>query len=259
MDAWLSSLDSLAPLDLAADWDNVGLLVEGNREVQRVLLCIDLTAAVHAEVERLDADLVVAYHPPIFDGLRRLRTQTARGRVLLSSIRAGRHIYSPHTALDAVPGGVNDWLLEGFGTLVDVRPIEPAATNPAAGAGRRARLATPLDGAAVVPRIAAHLGLTTLRVAGAVDAVRSVAVCPGAGGSLLRSIRDVDLLLTGEMRHHDVLACAEAGVAVVLTDHTNTERGYLPRYAQSIRAALPRVEVHVSGADRDPLVPWSAA
>jgi len=63
---WRSALHALAPLHLASGWDNVGLLVEGDREVRRILLCIDLTEPVLAEVELLDADLVVAYHPPIF-------------------------------------------------------------------------------------------------------------------------------------------------------------------------------------------------
>lgn len=254
---WLDTMQAIAPLELAAPWDNVGVIAQGARAVRRILLCIDLTPQVLAEIERLDADLVVAYHPPIFEGLRHLRDDTARGRALLGLVRAGRHVYSPHTALDAVPGGINDWLLEAFGPVADVAPIEPAPSDPAAGSGRRATLTTPLPWSEALPRIADHLGLDALQVAGAVDAVRAVAVCPGAGGSLLRDVCDVDLLLTGEMRHHDVLACVGAGCAVVLGHHTNTERGYLPRLAERLRDALDSVEVHLSSADRDPLRTWT--
>jgi putative NIF3 family GTP cyclohydrolase 1 type 2 len=55
------------------------------------------------------------------------------------------------------------------------------------------------------------------------------------------------------MRHHDVLRWVGAGAAVVLTDHTNTERGFLPVLASRLRASLPGVEVHLSEVDADPL------
>jgi putative NIF3 family GTP cyclohydrolase 1 type 2 len=56
------------------------------------------------------------------------------------------------------------------------------------------------------------------------------------------------------MRHHDVLAANEAGVDVVLTDHTNTERGYLPTLRANLLKLLDHaVEIDVSGVDADPL------
>jgi putative NIF3 family GTP cyclohydrolase 1 type 2 len=91
-----------------------------------------------------------------------------------------------------------------------------------------------------------------VRVAGADDVlVSTVAVCPGAGGSLFQGVR-ADLLLTGEMRHHDVLAQVERGGAVILTDHTNTERGFLAIYAERV-GRVCGVEVVRSARDHDPL------
>jgi putative NIF3 family GTP cyclohydrolase 1 type 2 len=56
------------------------------------------------------------------------------------------------------------------------------------------------------------------------------------------------------MRHHDVLAKTEAGSSVILTDHTNTERPYLPTLAARLRESLgAKVEVKVSKVDADPL------
>jgi putative NIF3 family GTP cyclohydrolase 1 type 2 len=82
--------------------------------------------------------------------------------------------------------------------------------------------------------------------------VETLAVCPGAGGSLLRNAR-ADLLLTGEMRHHDVLAANARGSTVVLTDHTNCERGYLPVLRDKLLEQLPDLGVVVSELDADPL------
>ena len=258
LDEALAALDRIAPLRLAAAWDNVGLLLEGERSIRRALCTIDLTTEVGEEALQHDVDLVLAYHPPIFRGLKRLTTRDAIPRTLLALARHGVHVYSPHTALDAVDGGVNDWLLEPFGTCTDVAPIEPDPTDLNVGVGRVATLAEPQSLDAVLTGLKSHLSLQHLRVAGPrAHPVRSVAVCPGAGGSvfetLAKSGRTVDLLLTGEMRHHDVLACVARGTSVVLTDHTNTERGYLPRYAAQVASGL-RIEVVVSAVDADPLV-----
>ncbi len=253
------ALEDLAPRRLAGSWDNVGLLLQGTRPVRRIHLCIDLTEAVLAEALAAGADLVVSYHPPLFQGVKRLTEATASGRVVLEAVRAGVHVYSPHTALDAAAGGLNDWLLEAFGEVTDVAPLEPDALEPDVGAGRRATLAAPAELGPLVDAIKAHLALDAVRVAAPADLRRGerrvtrVAVCPGAGGSLFAGVRDVDLLLTGEMRHHDVLARVGEGVAVVLTDHTNTERGYLPRLADRLESALTGVEVRVSAVDADPL------
>ncbi len=250
--AFLDTLDRIAPLRLAASWDNTGLLVEGDRPIRIVLLTIDLSPSVVDEALALDADALIAYHPPIFRPLTRLTRSSPHGSALLTLARHGIHLYSPHTALDAVPGGINDWLLEAFPSVQTRAPIEPDAEDPTAGAGRIATLApTPFH--AVLRQIKAHLALGTVRVAGPTDReVRRVAVCPGAGGSLFRTVDDCDLLLTGEMGHHDVLACVARGSTVVLSEHTHTERGYLPRYAAMLRDQLG-VAVHLATTDADPL------
>jgi len=250
----LAQLATIAPLRLAGDWDNVGLLLEGTREITRIGLTIDLTAAVADELLASECDLIVAYHPPIFRGLKRVTEATPRGATLLRLIRAGVHVYSPHTALDAAAGGMAEWLLEPLGELRDVAPIEPDSVQPEVGSGRRATLVHPTPLSELVPTIRDHLGLDHVRVAvRGHPTITTVAVCPGAGGSVFTALGPTDLLLTGEMRHHDVLARYEAGSAVILTDHTNTERGYLPHLATRLgqRLALPVV---ISGADRDPLV-----
>ncbi|MEZ4472462.1 MAG: Nif3-like dinuclear metal center hexameric protein [bacterium] len=249
------ALGAIAPLALAEPWDNVGLLVEppAPRPLRRVFLAIDLTEAVLDEALAAEADCVVAYHPPLFNSLKRLTLSDVKQRIVLRAVAAGLPLYSPHTALDAAVGGINDWLLEAFGPLAAVAPITPSATEPAAGAGRLAVLEAPRPLDDLLPAIKGLLGLRHLRVAaGAPRLIHRVAVCPGAGGSLFEGLRDVDLLLTGELRHHDVLAHVARGTSVVLTDHTHTERGYLPRLAARLQAATG-LDVVVSQVDDDPL------
>lgn len=126
--AAITCLRRIAPLELAESWDRVGLLVEGDgRAIARVLLAIDVTPAVLEEAQSIRADLIVGYHPLLFKPLERLDGATWQGRVALNAVRAGIAIYSPHTALDAVEGGINDWLVEIMG---DGRATEVAALQP---------------------------------------------------------------------------------------------------------------------------------
>jgi putative NIF3 family GTP cyclohydrolase 1 type 2 len=82
-----------------------------------------------------------------------------------------------------------------------------------------------------------------------------IGLCAGAGAALLPSAlaRGATVFVTGEMRHHDVLAAQAAGSAVLLAGHTNTERGYLPRLAARLEGTLPGLEIRISERDHDPL------
>jgi dinuclear metal center YbgI/SA1388 family protein len=259
LEAVQAAIEALAPPALAAPWDNTGLLVRGTRGVGRIGLTIDLTGPVLDELS--DCDLIVAYHPLLFKGLKRVDGSTGVDRALARLIRAGQHLSCPHTAMDAVPGGMGDWLADAVGPHGGLRPIEPSRLDPRAGMGRRAELITPAPLRALLPGLLARLGVANALVAGDLDAPRArFAVCPGAGGDLFAPLLgEVDLLVTGELRHHDVLAFVEAGAAVVLTQHTRCERGYLPIFADRLRAALPGVDVRVSAVDADPLSPWPPA
>jgi dinuclear metal center YbgI/SA1388 family protein len=259
IDAWVSAFEGLFPRFLAASWDNTGLLLRGTRPVARVGLTIDLTEGVAQELLAAGCDLLLAYHPPIFSGLKRLDGANALGRTLLDLVRAGVHVYAPHTALDAAPGGMGDWLAGAFGTQTTCTPVEPDARLPGAGLGRRGQLSEERSLVDLLPQIATHLGLHHLRVAGDLHLPRrSFAVCPGAGGDLFGREPAHAVLLTGELRHHDVLARVAEGGAVVLTDHTNCERGYLPHLATRLQTTigLPCV---VSQVDADPLRVWTPA
>jgi dinuclear metal center YbgI/SA1388 family protein len=261
----LAALQGLAPLQFAEPWDNVGLLLEpvpvaDAPPLQHALLAIDVSDEVVTEAEALGAGLLVAYHPPIFQGLKRLRSSEPAERAVLRCAARGLTIFSPHTALDAAPDGVNAWLLDAFGAG-ERGPCLPHALNERFGAGRFVRLQRPVSLSQAVEDIKRHLGLGQLRVAAAAahdsgaELIRGIAVCAGAGGSVFEKLSGFDLFVTGEMRHHDVRARTQHGSSVVLAEHTHTERGFLPVLAERLRLATGgRVIFHVSECDREPLV-----
>lgn len=122
----LAALAALAPLEYAAEWDNVGLLA-GRSEwpARRGLLAIDLTDGVAHEALRKRADVLVVYHPPIFKGIRSVTPAAACPTTLLPDLLAARvSIVALHTALDAAVGGTDDVLLDIFAPARRY-PLEP--------------------------------------------------------------------------------------------------------------------------------------
>ncbi len=114
----VKKLETFAKTTLAAKWDNVGLLVEPSapHTVSTMLITNDLTESVLDEAIKMKTDLIIAYHPPIFAAVKRLTQSSWKERLLVKCIENRIAIYSPHTAYDAIQGGVNDWLISPFST-----------------------------------------------------------------------------------------------------------------------------------------------
>ncbi|XP_069703152.1 NIF3-like protein 1 [Periplaneta americana] len=130
---------------------------------------------------------------------------------------------------------------------------------PGVGLGRLCYLDKPLKVIHVVELVKKHIKLQHIRLALArhrnIDSsVSTIALCAGAGASVLRNVK-ADLYLTGEMSHHDVLDAVHKGTHVILCDHSNTERGFLKIFAKQLATELlgGNVEVVTSKVDRDPL------
>jgi dinuclear metal center YbgI/SA1388 family protein len=254
--ALVAVLDALAPPKLAEPWDNVGLLVgDPSRALTQTLLAIDYTPAVAREAREGGYEAVVAYHPPIFQGLKRVLA----GSGVYEAARDGVALYAPHTALDIAEGGTNDVLadLVGMTSRAPVRALTDARarlSDRPLGLGRVGPV-EPVSRAELLSRIKAALGLGAVLVAGPTEGeVRTVAVGAGACGDLLDDVlaHGAGLYLTGEVRHHDALKAAAAGLTVVCALHSNSERCALPRLAERLRERLPGLRVQVSAEDRDP-------
>lgn len=248
------AMDAIAPTRLAEDWDNVGLLV-GDRAapLDRVLLAIDLTRAVLDEALSLGCTAVIAYHPVIFGGLKRVLA----GSMAYELIRHGVAVYSPHTALDVADGGTNDVLADAV-EMTARAPLRVTVAAEGLGLGRVGPV-SPIERAALLAKVRSALAIDHLLVAGSMEGeVTRVAVGAGACGDLLNEViaSGAGFYLTGEMRHHDALKAAAAGVTVACALHSNSERPTLPRLAERLRAHLPRVHFELSVRDRDPFSVW---
>ncbi|KAI5296123.1 hypothetical protein KEM52_005533 [Ascosphaera acerosa] len=194
--------------------------------------------------------------PIIFRGLKALTLANPQQESLLRLAAAGISVYCPHTALDAAPHGMCDWLAEVLVAdspqpehlraaraklIAASEPLEPTASPPVgfegAGMGRLVRLAEPQTLRSLKDRLLHNLGRSALSLAvpqgkhiDDVTEIRTVGLCPGSGaGVLLRNGGQpvADLLVTGEMSHHDALAAIERGSCVMTVFHSNSERGFV--------------------------------
>jgi dinuclear metal center YbgI/SA1388 family protein len=121
--AVIDFLEQFAPRELAAEWDNVGLLL-GDRAapVERLMTCLTVTPESAAEAGEAGVQLIVTHHPILFRAIKRVTTETPEGRTVLSLVRAGVAVYSPHTAFDNTRGGINEALGRRLG-LVELTPL----------------------------------------------------------------------------------------------------------------------------------------
>lgn len=120
-------LQQIAPLTLAEDWDNVGLLLgDDSIDVARAITCLTLTPDVADEAVTVGARLIVTHHPVLFKPVKRLTASSSEGRMLLKLMRHGIAVYSPHTAYDNAATGINQQLAELL-ELTDIAPLRPRA------------------------------------------------------------------------------------------------------------------------------------
>lgn len=122
-------LEKMAPPALQESYDNCGLII-GNpdEECTGIIVCLDVTEAVINEATEKNCNLVVAHHPIIFKGLKKINGKNYVERTVLAAIRSQVNIYAIHTNLDNIIEGVSGEFARRLG-LVNCRVLEPKAGN----------------------------------------------------------------------------------------------------------------------------------
>ena len=112
----INHLEKVAPLNYQESYDNSGLIVgSSDKEVKRILICLDITEEVIDEAIGLKTDLIISHHPIIFLGIRKITGSTYVQRVILKAIEKNIALYAMHTNLDNVLKGVNAKICEKLG------------------------------------------------------------------------------------------------------------------------------------------------
>jgi len=252
----ISSLEHLTPLRLAADWDNVGLLVATKKPViHRVMTCLTLTIDVAREAVSQKADLVVTHHPLPFRPVSRITEETPTGAILVELVTAGIGVWSGHTAWDSAPHGINAMLAEIL-SLQDVAPLEPDEIDSSVGFGRMGTVSSHDTVNTVIQQLTSTLGCPGCFVAG--DSSRSAGlvgiVCGSGGESVpIAAAAGCQTLVTGEIKLHDALEALAHNMTVIAVGHHRSERFAMERMAEEVSTALPDLHCWASTVEQDPL------
>ena len=247
IEEFVAVMERVAPVGLACEFDNPGLLIgPENREIRSVLVALDATVAVAREAAQTGAELVLAHHPLFFHPVQRILPDDPDTAAAYALIRNGVGLYAAHTNLDSAEGGVNDALCTLYG-LTDVGPY-------ADGLGRVGTLpmAMPL---ADFKRLTDRLLNTDSHFVGRPERiVTRVAVLGGAGGDTAAgaAAAGADVLLTGEMKHHEAIAVDALGMAAIVGGHYETERIVLPPLIARLQRETNDVQYNVARSDSAP-------
>ena len=203
------AIERFAPLALQEEYDNAGLVVgDPEREVGRALLAVDVTEEVLAEAEQEGCDLVVTHHPIVFHPLKRLNEADYVQRCVARAVRRDIALYACHTNLDSAPGGMSWRLAEMLG-VGNLRVLQPSETGDGAGFGVVGELPEAIDTVEFMRIIPRRLEVSGGRYSDiATSGVRRVAVCTGAGASLIGEARraGADIYITADMKYNDFMA-----------------------------------------------------
>ncbi|MDA7977921.1 MAG: Nif3-like dinuclear metal center hexameric protein [Pirellulales bacterium] len=257
-------LDRFAPVELAEDWDNVGLLIgDAAVNAKKIMTCLTVTPASCREAIEREADLIVTHHPFPFRPVKRLTRATPEGRMLLDLISAGVAVYSPHTAFDSAAAGINQQFAAGLG-LVEIQPlIEKAASHGGVstgsaplGTGRHGKLPSSQTLGKFVQCVKNFLRLNQAKYVGNPDrTVNHVAIACGSAGEFLSEAQAVgaDCFVTGETSFHTCLAAKANDTALILTGHFASERFAVVELSRTLAREYSEAVVWASEEERDPI------
>ena len=219
------------------------------RDITSVLLTTDITETVVSEAIARDCQLIISHHPLLFHGLKQVCGQTPQARVVEMAIKNNIAIYSAHTNLDSVKGGINTRLAEKLG-LTDIRLLTES------GLGAIGQLTKPMNYLDFIGQIRAKLECTYVRyTCPAKEMIQTVALCGGSGAEFIEMAMEqgADVYLTADVKYHE-FQDADGRIGLIDIDHWISERHAREIFAD-ILAPLG-VKTYISNNDKTPIQVW---
>ena len=251
-----NQIDEFAPPRFALEGDPIGLhLGSYSQKADRLFLALELTREVMKEVVHFKPDMVFVHHTPFFTPLKQLLDDDGHDKIILELIRNQIALYTAHTNLDCVKGGVNDVLAERLG-LVDGAILKLLNQHVAeAGLGRIGFLREKVTLGEFARFVDEELSAGGIRYTGREDQkVHKVAVCGGAGAFLMveAKAQGADTFVSSDVKHHESMQAIELGLGLIDAGHFATEAPVIPVLADYLKEKMPGLTIAVSKTDCNP-------
>ncbi|HJA19727.1 MAG TPA: Nif3-like dinuclear metal center hexameric protein [Candidatus Mediterraneibacter ornithocaccae] len=239
-------IEAAYPRSAALDFDNVGLLAgRAGKEVNRVYLALDATDAVIDRAIEAGADMLITHHPLIFSPMKRVTDEDFIGRRVVKLIQNDIAYYAMHTNYDVLGMATLSEKILGIknSQVLDVTMCEDGNEE---GIGRVGDLEKPMTLEECCVYVKHKLKLGSLKVFGDMNGtVSRLAVSPGSGKSAVAPAiaKGADVLVTGDIGHHDGLDAVEQGLAVIDAGHYGTEYIFIDDMKHFLEDKLPVLDV----------------
>lgn len=240
------ALDELAPFSAQESWDNSGILVGSKSDkVKKIMLTLDITCETACEAHDIGADLVISHHPVIFSPLKQL--DSANPAVMLS--KHNINAICMHTNFDVANGGMNDILCRKLGLV----PNKEEVLNDSENVGRICTLSIPADVSYIAKSVKEALGCKVLRYTDTGKKVSRIGICSGAGAGYYTDAlnKNCELLITGDIKHHDFIDAKNAGLSMIDAGHYYTENIFYDSVKAFLLSKIPDVEITNSNKNID--------
>ena len=219
-------IEAAYPREAALDFDNVGLLAgRTEKEVKRVYIALDATDAVIDRAVEAGADMLITHHPLIFSPLKKVTDEDFVSRRVVKLIQNDISYYAMHTNYDVL--GMAELAEKILGIRnTEVLDITMEKDGKPEGIGRIGELEKPMTLEECCVYVKHKLNLGSLKVFGDMQAeVSRLAISPGSGKTAIAAAiaKGADVLVTGDIGHHDGLDAVEQGLCVIDAGHYGTE------------------------------------
>lgn len=242
----MKQIESVYPRSAALDFDNVGLQAgRSSREVGRVYLALDATDEVIDAAAEAGADMLITHHPLIFSPLRSVTDGDFIGRRVVKLIQRDISYYAMHTNYDVLGMAALSGRIFELQDAKVLMPTMEGADGPE-GIGRVGELAQPMTLKECCALVKHKLRLDTVKVFGDLNrSVQRFAVSPGSGKSAVDPAIEsgADVLVTGDIGHHEGLDAVERGLAVIDAGHYGTEYIFIEDMRQFLERHIPELDV----------------
>ncbi len=246
----IEKLESLSPPAYAEEWDNIGLLAgRREKEVRSVYIALDATDDVIEEAVQRGADLLLTHHPLIFKKMSRVNTDDFIGRRVCELIRNDISYYAMHTNFDVM--GMADAAADEL-SLQDRQVLNVTYEENIEGdlfkegCGRVGRLKKCMSVAELAGFVKEKFHVPNVRVFGDMgDIVETAAVMPGSGGSYIQDAlrAGADVMITGDIGHHEGIDAVAQGMAVIDAGHYGIEKLFISYMEEFMKRELPGLQI----------------
>ncbi len=255
---FIHRIEAIAPPELAEPWDNSGIQIySGKENVQKILVCLDVTEPTLKEAIGIGADMIVSHHPLIFDSMKSIDADSVLGNKIHELIQAGISVYSAHMTYDK--GSFGNTVMMGKRLGIKGRPIH--GMTPDARMDCSVLMAepdAPIATDALCRLISDRLAIPNeeLRlVMGNKGFASKIALCAGSGGDYWKDLVALgcDTYITGDVKYHMALDAKEAGMTLIDPGHFGTEKHFAQDFAKTLSGLVDdNLEIHISSNDVNP-------